>query len=50
MLNAVRRYRYASDRESMRVAATEVIDSDPASNFAGEARVALAEADAHAGP
>lgn len=49
MLNAARCYRYASDWENVRLAANEVIDADPTSDFAGEARVVLAEAEAHAG-
>jgi len=48
MLNAMRCYRSASDWESAKLAATEIIQADPESHFAGEARVALAEAEARA--
>jgi outer membrane protein assembly factor BamD (BamD/ComL family) len=48
MLNAMRCYRSAADWENTRLAATEIIEADPESHFAGEARVALAEAEARA--
>jgi outer membrane protein assembly factor BamD (BamD/ComL family) len=46
MLNALRCYRSAADWENTKLAATEIIEADPESQFAGEARVALAEAEA----
>jgi tetratricopeptide (TPR) repeat protein len=48
LLNAARCYRYASDWEQTRLAAQQVIDADPTSPLAAEARVALAEAEARA--
>jgi tetratricopeptide (TPR) repeat protein len=49
MLSAMRCYRSAGDWQNAELAATQVIDADPESNFAAEARVALAEAEARSG-
>lgn len=46
MVSALRCYRSASDWENAKLAATEIIQADPQSNFASEARVALAEVEA----
>lgn len=48
MLNAVRCYRSAADWQNAELAANEVIEADPESNFAAAARVALAEAEVRA--
>jgi outer membrane protein assembly factor BamD (BamD/ComL family) len=48
MLAAMRCYRSASDWENTKLAATQIIDADPESRFAPQARVALAEAEARA--
>jgi tetratricopeptide (TPR) repeat protein len=49
MLSAMRCYQAAGDWQNAELAAQQVIDADPESNFAGEARVALAEAEARSG-
>jgi TolA-binding protein len=46
MLSAVRCYQAAGDWDNVKLAASQVIEADPESNFAAEARVALAEAQA----